>query len=243
MKDSTLYGIHALEEALKEEQPINRVWLLQNSRNPGVNKLVALLNQKKVAFSFVPKERFERYKQHNHQGVVAQLSPVQTEDAEALINRVLQETEKPLFLLLDGITDARNFGAILRSAAAAGAHGVFLPSSGSAPLNGDTIKTSAGAIFKIPIAKVNHPKDALFLFDAYGITSIGITEKTDAFLYSIELNAPIALVLGDEHKGISKGVLTLLKEQAQLPMAAGIDSLNVAVACAIALYEAVRQRL
>ena len=243
MKDALLYGIHALEVALKAEQTVDRVWLLQNSKNPAIKRLVKQLNEKQIAFSFVPKERFERYKNNNHQGVVAQLSPIKTLEAESLVETALEHTKTPLFLLLDGVTDARNFGAILRSAAAAGVQGVIVPTSGSAPINGDTIKTSAGAVFQVPIAKVAHPKDALFLFDAYGIQTLGITEKATDYLYAKPLLGPTALVLGDEHKGISKGVIASLKDQAKLPMAEGVDSLNVSVACAIVLYEAVRQRM
>ena len=116
---------------------------------------------------------------------------------------------------------------------AAGVQGVIVPTSGSAPINGDTIKTSAGTVFQVPIAKVAHPKDALFLFDAYGIQTLGITEKATDYLYAKPLLGPTALVLGDEHKGISKGVIASLKDQAKLPMAEGVDSLNVSVACAV----------
>jgi len=155
----------------------------------------------------------------------------------------MEAKQNPLFLLLDGITDVRNFGAILRSAAASGIDAVFIPSSGSAPLNGDTIKTSAGGAFKVPISKVNHLKDVLFYLKAQGVALLALTEKATATVYEQDLKGPTALIFGSEDTGISPGILKIVDAKAKLPIRNDIDSLNVSVACGIVFYEAIRQRL
>jgi 23S rRNA (guanosine2251-2'-O)-methyltransferase len=162
---------------------------------------------------------------------------------EPLIEGIMQTNKNPLFLLLDGITDVRNFGAILRSAAASGIDAVFIPSSGSAPLNGDTIKTSAGGAFKVPISKVNHLKDVLFYLKAQEVSILALTEKASQTIYQQDLKGPTALIFGSEDIGISSGVLKLADVKAKLPIENEIDSLNVSVACGIVFYEANRQRL
>jgi len=143
---------------------------------------------------------------------------------------------------LDGISDARNFGAIIRTAECTGVNGIIVQKSGSAPVNGDTVKTSAGAVFNIPICKVDHIKDAIFLLQASGITTVAATEKTEKSLYDVTLSGPTAIVMGAEDRGINPSVLKIIDEKAKLPMFGTIGSLNVSVACGAFLYEAVRQR-
>jgi len=243
MDQITIYGIHAILEALRNDKPIEKVWLLKGIKNSQFDTLIRALNERHVSFSFVPTERLQKFASKTHQGAVARIAPVQTHALEPLIENTLSKTTTPLFVILDGITDARNFGAILRTAAATGVDGVIIPQSGSAPINGDTIKTSAGAIFKVPIARVVHLKDALQLLQAYDIATVGITEKATALVYDEDFKQGIAFVMGAEDKGISKGLFNLLQSHAKLPMHSDIESLNVSVACAVVLYEVVRQRL
>ena len=150
--------------------------------------------------------------------------------------------KNPLFVLLDGITDTRNFGAILRSSAAVGVDAIFISNSGSAPLNGDVVKTSAGGAFKVPIAKVQHLKDVVYFLKAHEIRTLAITEKANETVYKKDLSGPMAIVFGSEDTGISKGLLKIVDDQAKIPMHLEIDSLNVSVACGVVLYEIVRQR-
>ena len=243
MKAITIYGIHAILEAINHDKPIEKVWLLKGVKNPQFDRLLNVLKDQHISISFVPEERLQRFEAKNHQGAVARIAPVKTHALEPLIEQVLTQNTSPLFVLLDGITDARNFGAILRSAAATGVHGVIIPQSGSAPINGDAIKTSAGALFKVPIARVAHLKDAIMLLHAYDIKTVGITEKAEKLVYQEDFTGALALVMGAEDKGISKGVYALIQQQTKLPMVADMDSLNVSVACAVSLYEVVRQRL
>lgn len=239
----TIFGIRAILEALNSEKPIDKVWLLKGTQSKLFEQLLYKLREKNIAFSFVPVERLSRFSEKNHQGAVARIGAIKTVEMEPLIEGIMQTNKNPLFLLLDGITDVRNFGAILRSAAASGIDAVFIPSSGSAPLNGDTIKTSAGGAFKVPISKVNHLKDVLFYLKAQEVSILALTEKASQTIYQQDLKGPTALIFGSEDIGISSGVLKLADVKAKLPIENEIDSLNVSVACGIVFYEANRQRL
>jgi 23S rRNA (guanosine2251-2'-O)-methyltransferase len=243
METFTIFGIRAILEALNSEKPIDKVWLLKGTKSKLFEQLLYKLREKNIAFSFVPVERLSRFSEKNHQGAVARIGAIKTVEMEPLIEGIMQTNKNPLFLLLDGITDVRNFGAILRSAAASGIDAVFIPSSGSAPLNGDTIKTSAGGAFKVPISKVNHLKDVLFYLKSQEVSILALTEKASQTIYQQDLKGPTALIFGSEDIGISSGVLKLADVKAKLPIENEIDSLNVSVACGIVFYEAIRQRL
>lgn len=241
-KTTTIYGSRAVFEAIASGKKIEKVWLLKSNQSTQFKELQKLLHQHNINVSYVPKERLERFDQKNHQGVVAQMAIVATVEFETLVEHI-EDKKNPLFLLLDGVTDVRNFGAILRTAAAVGVDGVIIPSSGSAPLNGDVVKTSAGGIFKVSIAKVNHLKDVIYQLQQLDFSLLAITEKTKTSIYDNDYKGPIAIILGSEVKGISKGILKIVKQQVKIPMAETTDSLNVSVAAAVALYEIVRQRL
>ena len=161
---------------------------------------------------------------------------------EALIEETLESNKTPLFLLLDQLSDVRNFGAIIRTAECTGVNGIIIQKNGSAPVNAETIKTSAGAAFKIPICKVDHIKDALFILQASDIKTVAATEKTEDSIYDINFNQPIAIIMGSEHRGINPSILKMVDYKAKLPLLGTIESLNVSVACGIFLYETVRQR-
>ncbi|MBT3541933.1 23S rRNA (guanosine(2251)-2'-O)-methyltransferase RlmB [Flavobacteriaceae bacterium] len=238
----TIFGIRAILEAIESGKSLDRVWLLKGTQSKLFEQLLHVLRNKNIAFSFVPVERLDRFSSKNHQGAVARIGALSTQDMEPLIESVLKEKENPVFVLLDGVTDTRNFGAILRSAAATGVDAVFISSTGSAPLNGDVVKTSAGGAFKVPISKVQHLKDVVYYLKAHDIPTLGITEKSTETLYDSDLKGPLALVFGAEDVGISNGLLKILDHKAKLPMTEAVDSLNVSVACAVVFYETIRQR-
>jgi 23S rRNA (guanosine2251-2'-O)-methyltransferase len=242
MDTQEIFGVRAIIECIEANQNIDKVFLLKNQKSSLFKQLENLIREKKVAHSYVPIERLDRFSNKNHQGAVATISPITYWDLEPLIENVLEKEAVPIFLLLDNITDTRNLGAIIRSASATGVAGIILPQSGSARINSDTIKTSAGALFSVPIAKVDHLKDAIYLFKAYEIEPLAISEKVSETVYEKNLKKPIALIMGSEEKGISKGILNVVTEKAKLPMEGAIASLNVAVACGCVLYEIVRQR-
>ena len=242
METLTIFGIRAILEAIESGKPIDKVWLLKGSQSKLFDQLLHLLRTNNIAFSFVPKERLDRFSSKNHQGAVARVAALETKDMEPLVELIMKNKENPLFVLLDGITDTRNFGAILRSSAAMGVDAIFISSSGSAPLNGDVVKTSAGGAFKVPISKVQHLKDVVYFLKAHEVQTIAITEKAKETVYIKNLKGPIAIVFGSEDIGISKGLLTILDDQAKIPIKQTIDSLNVSVACGVTLYEILRQR-
>ncbi|MEN8811787.1 MAG: 23S rRNA (guanosine(2251)-2'-O)-methyltransferase RlmB [Candidatus Arcticimaribacter sp.] len=243
MEKVTIFGLRAILEAIQSEKPIDKVWLLKGTKSPLAEQLMHSLRAKNIAFSFVPVERLDRFSDKNHQGAVARIAAIQTHEMEPLVEKILASKKNPVFVLLDGITDARNFGAIIRSAAATNVDAIFIPSSGSAPLNGDVVKTSAGGAFNVPISKVQHLKDVIYYLNSHEIRSLGLTEKGNKTLFEQDLKGPIAIVFGAEDIGISRGLLKILTDQAKLPMSESIDSLNVSVACGVAFYELVRQRM
>ena len=241
---TTIFGLRAIIEAIESGSTINKVYLQKGLRGDIFYQLDKLIKTNRITTSMVPVEKLDRLsKNQNHQGAVAQISPIEFHDLEQLIEQVNTQNTIPLFLLLDQISDVRNFGAIIRTAECTGVHGIIVQQTGSAPVNAETIKTSAGAAFKVPICKVNHIKDALFLLQAEGIKTVAATEKTDDSLYDIDLNQPLAIIMGSEHRGINPSILKMVDYKAKLPLLGTIESLNVSVACGVLLYESLRQRL
>lgn len=241
--ESRIYGLRAVMEAIQAEKPINKVFLQKGISGDLYKELEHLLRKKRISSSYVPIEKLNKLTTNNHQGAVALISPVDFKDFDELIEEVLEGAENPLFLLLDQVTDVRNFGAIIRTAECCGVDAIIVPKTGSAPINSDTIKTSAGAAFNVPIAKVDHLKDAIYYLQASNIKIVAATEKAENSIYGIDLNRGTAIIMGAEDKGISNSVLQLADYRTKLPIAGNIGSLNVSVACGVFLYEAVRQRL
>lgn len=242
-KNNTIFGIYPVKEALSSNVIFDKVFIQKGIDSDKIEGLIKDLEKANVTINIVPFEKLNRLTRGNHQGIVAVTSPVGFHSLESVVEKTLESNKTPLFLILDQITDVRNFGAILRTAECTGVDAVIIQKSGGAPVSGDTVKTSAGAIFKIPICKVDHIKDAIFYLQGSGISTIAATEKTDSEVYSLDLKKPLAIVMGSEGKGVSKSVLTLVDERASLPLLGVINSLNVSVACGAFLYEVVRQRL
>jgi len=238
-----IFGIRAVIEAVNSGKSIDKVFMQKGLKGELSNELEQLLRQEGISTSYVPFEKLNRLTNKNHQGVIAQIAPVEFHNLDVLVLEVIESGKTPLFLILDQISDVRNFGAIIRTAECTGVSGIIVAKKGGAPLNADAVKTSAGAIFKIPICKVDHIKDAVYHMQASGIKVIAATEKAKKIIYDAELNEPCAIVMGSEGFGINPSVLKIVDDQAKLPMIGTIASLNVSVACGVILYEALRQRL
>ena len=244
MQEQTqIFGIRAIIEAVNAGETIDKVFLQKGERGELFGELESLLNKKSINKSYVPVEKLNRLTNKNHQGAVAQISPIEFHDMETLVLSVIESGKTPLFLLLDQLSDVRNFGAIIRTAECTGVNGIIIQKKGGAPVNGDTIKTSAGAVFKIPICKVDHIKDAVFYMQAEGIKVIAATEKTDNMLYDVSFTEPCAIIMGSEGRGINPSTLKVVDAKVKLPLLGDIESLNVSVACGAILYEVVRQRI
>ncbi len=242
-KENQVFGIRAIIEAINAGKEIDRVFIQQDSQGELMRELMKLMKSANINFTYVPVEKLNRLTQGNHQGAIATISPVGFHDLEELVESALQSDKTPLFLLLDSISDARNFGAIIRTAECTGVSGIIISRQGAAPVNGDTVKTSAGAVYNVPISKVAHIKDAIFHLQGSGIRCIAATEKTDDLVYDVDFRQPSAIIMGSEDMGINPSVLKVVDQKAKLPMHGKIGSLNVSVACGAFLYEALRQRI
>ncbi|WP_242117874.1 23S rRNA (guanosine(2251)-2'-O)-methyltransferase RlmB [Aestuariivivens sediminicola] len=238
-----IFGIRAVIEAINANESIDKVFLQKGLKGDLYLELENLLRSNDISTAYVPVEKLNRLTRKNHQGVVAQIAPIAFHNLEDLILNVIESGKSPLFLLLDQLSDVRNFGAIIRTAECTGVDGIIIQKKGGAPVTGDTIKTSAGAVFNVPICKVDHIKDAVFYLQASGIKVIAATEKTSQNLYDISFTDPCAIIMGSEGKGINPSILKVVDAKAKLPLMGEIGSLNVSVACGAFLYEAVRQRL
>jgi len=241
-KTTQIYGIRAVIEAIQANEPLDKVFVQRGLKGDLFRELENLVRKNEISFSYVPVEKLNRLTRNNHQGVVANISPITFHNFETLVEDVIAKKEAPLFLLLDQMTDVRNFGAIIRTAECTGVDGIIIQKKGAAPVTADTIKTSAGAAFKIPIAKVNHLKDAVFYLQSSGVKTVAATEKTNSSVYDVSFKEPCAIIMGAEDVGISPSILKTVDDKAKLPLLGEIESLNVSVACGVFLYEVVRQR-
>jgi 23S rRNA (guanosine2251-2'-O)-methyltransferase len=238
-----VFGIRAIIEAIKSGKEIESLYLQRGLSGGIILELRTLISEQEIGFQLVPIEKLNRLTTKNHQGAVAFISPISYDKIENIIPGIYERGEVPLILILDGITDVINFGAIARTAECAGVHALIVPAKGSAQINPDAIKTSAGALYKIPVCRHDSLfKTAKFLQES-GLQLIACTEKTDDYLYQPDYTVPTAIVMGSEESGISVDLIRISDHLAKIPMYGEIESLNVSVSAGILLYEAVRQRL
>ena len=234
-------GIHSVEKALEKNLEIEKIFVL-NKPSQSLNRIIYQANRKSIPVSFVPAPKLSSLYKGAHQGVVAIVSPIRFIDIDEMITRAFQGSEYPYFIMLDGITDTRNLGAIFRSAVAFNASGIILPAHHSASITEETVKTSAGGVFEIPVARVNHLADAIYLLKSYDLEIIAATEKAPKNLETYHFNKPVAFLMGNENKGISPSLLKRADTLLKININSKIDSLNVSVATAIFCYEYHRQK-
>ena len=238
-----LFGMHPVLEAIKAGKKFDKVMLKQGLEGPQFKELMDLMKENEIPFQFVPVERLNRAARGAHQGVLAYISEIEYVDIEQLVNNALGRSENPLLVILDGVSDVRNLGAIARSLECAGGHGIIVPAKGGAAINADAVKASAGALMRMDTCKVSNLRVAAYYLQQSGFRLIAATEKTDNLIYDVDMTGPCAIIMGSEGKGISQSMLDLADDKAAIPMAGEITSLNVSVASAVLMYEAVRQRL
>ncbi len=238
-----LYGMHPVMEALKSGRRFEKVLLKQGLEGQQFRELMDILNNDSIPFQFVPAERLNRMVRGVHQGVVACLSSIDYVDLEEMVNNALSGSDNPIILILDGVSDVRNLGAVARSLECAGGQGIIVPAKGGAAINADALKASAGALFRIDTCKVPNLRLAVYYLKQNGFKIIAATEKTDHLIYDVDMKGPCAIVMGSEGKGVSKTMLDMADEKAAIPLKGEISSLNVSVAASVILFEAVRQRL
>lgn len=236
-----IYGTRAVIEAVLAGKNIDKVMIQSGLSNDLIKELIAVSKNNNVPVAFVPAEKLKRLSTKNHQGVICLLSSISFASVDNLIYKAYNEGREPFFLILDRITDVRNFGAIVRTAECAGVDGIIIAEKGNAPITSDAMKTSAGALNHVPICREKDMKKTIKLLHDNGIRIVACTEKTDKNIYDINLTGPLAIILGSEEDGISDTFLRDADELARIPLKGKIESLNVSVAAGVALYEALRQ--
>lgn len=241
-KNDMIFGTRAVIEAVRAQRPIEKIFIQSGQGNDLLKELIELARQHAVPYSFVPVQKLARLSGKNHQGVICLLSPIGYARVEDLIDFSYREGRDPFFLIVDRVTDVRNFGALARTAECAGLTGIIMGDHGNAPLTADAVKTSAGALNHIPVCRVQDLKKTLAFLKQNGIRPIACTEKASHLVYETDLAGPLALVVGSEEDGISTPLLKECDELVKIPLLGKIGSLNVSVAAGIAMYEALRQR-
>lgn len=238
-----IYGTRAVIEALRAGRELERLFVQRGLHNSLFRELQDELNEHGVHYQLVPREKLDRLTRQNHQGVVAFLSSLEYHQLGLLVPELFRQGKVPLLLILDRITDTRNLGAIARTAEGAGVHALVVPSRGSAMINADAVKTSAGALHHIPVCREDNLKASIdFLKDA-GIKVVACSEKTSMEARDGDFTSPLAIIMGSEENGVSHEYLKRCDEVVKLPMYGEVSSYNVSAATAMILYEVMRQRL
>lgn len=241
--DNLIFGTRAVIEAINAGKDVEKIILQKGLSNELYNQLRQALKGQTVPLQFVPPEKLRRITDKNHQGVVAYLTEITYYDTSELLAAVFEKGRIPLVLILDRVTDVRNFGAIARGAECAGVDFIIIPSRGAAQINGDAIKTSAGALHRMKVCREDNLKTTIESLRESGLQIVAVHEKTDQLIYDVDFTKPTALIMGSEENGISNEYLKRSDAQVKIPMAGSIASLNVSVATGIVLYEAFKQRL
>lgn len=241
MDNNLIFGIRPVVEAIEAGREIEKLYIRKGAEGQLMTELRDLCLRHRVHVQEVPVEKLNRLVRGNHQGVVAQIAAIAYVQLDDILERV-PDDETPLVVVFDGVTDVRNFGAIARSAECAGAHGLVTSLKSSAPVNAESMKSSAGALSLIPVCRAGSIRGTLKILQSEGFRIVAATEKSDKLLFEADLSGPTAIVMGSEDTGISKEVLKLCDMRLAIPIRGSVESLNVSAAAAVMLFEAVRQR-
>ena len=241
-KTETIFGLRATIEAIKSGKEIEKILFKNGLKGTLFYELFALIKKLNLPFQYVPVEKLNRITGKNHQGIVAFISQIEYKNIEEILPALYEQGKLPLLLILDKITDVRNFGAIARTAECAGIHSIIIPDKGSAQINADAIKTSAGALHSIPVCRSNNLKETIKYLKESGVQIIAATERAEELYYNVDFTLPAAIIIGSEEKGVAPEYLKLSDKIVKIPISGNIESLNVSVATAVIVYEAIRQR-
>jgi 23S rRNA (guanosine2251-2'-O)-methyltransferase len=237
-----IFGIRSIIEAIKAGKTIDKLFIQRGLHNDLFAELWKLVRVRRINYKHVPLEKINRLTKKNHQGVFAFISPIEFHKIEDMIPQIFESGKTPLIIILDRITDVRNFGAIARTCECVGVDTILIPEQNSAAINADAVKTSAGALHKIPICRTWNLKLSIQFLKDSGIQIIGCTEKTQSNIYEADFKKPTAIILGSEEDGVSSEFLKMCDLKTKIPMNGKISSLNVSVATGVISYEALRQR-
>ncbi len=237
-----IFGSRAIIEAIAADQEIDKILIQKDLQNDLIKEVQVAAKSKRILVVKVPAEKLNKVTKKNHQGVIAYMSAINYASLDNVIQDCYQRGKDPLLLILDRVTDVRNFGAIVRTAECAGADAIIIPEKGSAQINSDAVKTSAGALNHLPICRVKTLAQTVSYLQNNGIRTVACTEKSDKDMYFADLTSPLAIIMGSEEDGISPDLLSMSDLRVRIPLQGKIASLNVSVSAAVIVYEAVRQR-
>lgn len=240
--ENFIFGIHPLIEALESGDKPEKVLFQTGLQGENYQRLFQRIRQEKIPYQMVPVEKLNSITRKNHQGVIAFVSLVAYQPLSELLPMLFEQGEVPLLVIVDRVTDVRNLGALARSAECAGAHAIIIQEKGTAPINADAIKASAGALSRMPVCRENNILETIAFLQASGLLVIACSEKGEKTIYQSDFTIPLAVILGAEDKGISAACMKMADMPARIPMKGRIASLNVSVAAGVVLFEAVRQR-
>lgn len=229
-------------EAIRSGREIEKIFVQAGLNNDLTKELISEAKERGVPYSFIPQQKLNHLGSKNHQGVVCMLAAIQYSKLEDIIDKVYGEGKEPFLLVLDRITDVRNFGAIARTAECAGIDAIIIPEKGNAPITPDAIKTSSGALNHLPVCRASDLRKLVQQLKDNGIRVIACTEKSNADIYSADFKSPVAIIVGSEEDGISPELLKAADSLVRIPLKGKVGSLNVSVAAGIAIYEAIRQK-
>lgn len=241
-QSSMIIGRQPMLEALNSGRSVERIYMLRTATGENIPQIRELAQTNNIPVNYVPVEKLNALTQANHQGVVGIAGNVTYLDLQDVISHVIDRGETPLFLILDGITDVRNIGAIARSAVCCGAQAIIIPDKGIAALNEEAMKSSAGALEKISVCRVNSLNKAIDTLHLNGIKVMASEMETEIKLYDCDLKEPVAVIMGSEDKGVFPALIKASDVLFRIPMAGNFESFNVSVAAGIILYEALKQR-
>jgi 23S rRNA (guanosine2251-2'-O)-methyltransferase len=237
-----IYGIRPIMEAIHAGKEVDRMFICRGAKGELMGELKELLKEKNIPWTEVPIEKLHRITRNNHKDVVCYISSITYHSVADIVPFVFEKGEVPLILILDRITDVRNFGAIARTAECSGVHAIVIPARGAAQVTADAIKTSAGALNKIPICRETNLKRTVEYLQGSGIRVIAASEKGTEDYFKSDFSGPLAIIMGSEEDGVSNDLIRSADELVRIPLSGTISSLNVSVACGVMLYEAIRQR-
>ena len=238
-----IFGTQSILETLRSEKDVEKILIQRNVKNDSINEVIYLAKQLNVPVVQVPIEKMNRITRKNHQGAIAFVSSILYSSLDNVITRAYEEGRVPFVIILDQVTDVRNFGAIARTAECAGADAIVIPSKGSAQINGDAMKTSSGALNFIPVCREEYLKDAISYLKQSGLQIFACSEKATKTVYQVDLTVPMAIMMGSEEKGISPAFLQMSDEHIKIPIFGKVESMNVGVATGVIAFEAIRHRI
>jgi 23S rRNA (guanosine2251-2'-O)-methyltransferase len=240
--EQLVYGIRPVIEAINAGKEIDRIFITRNAHGELMGELKNLLKEKDIPWQEVPIEKIHRITRNNHQDVICYISSVSYARLSDVLQSVFEDGQTPLILLLDRITDVRNFGAIARTAECAGVHAIVIPYKGAAQVTADAIKTSAGALNRIPVCREDSFRNTAVYLRESGLKIIAASEKGNDLYFQSDLTTPLAVIMGSEEDGVSNDLIRISDDLIKIPLMGKISSLNVSVATGIILFEALRQR-